>query len=284
MRGKIILVERQCRLRCRENRLEIEDEDGSRSVFLEDIAALVLASREISVSVFLLGELAALGVTVIVCDQRKFPHSSLLPLYGTGCAFRRAKEQCRWEREECDSVWAQVTRDKLRAQRSCLELLGLGAPEPPAVLPGDPSNAEGRYAELYFRTMFGRNFRRGLDDDINAALNYGYVVLTSAAARIAAAHGYMPFIGFHHIGEANNVNLACDCVEPFRPLVDFAVRLHLGEELDKPLKARLLSALNMTVRYGERRMAASDAMDGYFLDLMRSLKEKKIVTKELKVL
>ena len=132
--------------------------------------------------------------------------------------------------------------------------------------------------------MFGRNFRRGLDDDINAALNYGYVVLTSAAARIAAAHGYMPFIGFHHIGEANNVNLACDCVEPFRPLVDFAVRLHLGEELDKPLKARLLSALNMTVRYGERRMAASDAMDGYFLDLMRSLKEKKIVTKELKVL
>ena len=87
MRGKIILVERQCRLRCRENRLEIEDEDGSRSVFHEDIAALVLASREISVSVFLLGELAALGVAVRLLELSVGNFDAMTNLNCDACPF-----------------------------------------------------------------------------------------------------------------------------------------------------------------------------------------------------
>ena len=52
-------MERQCRLRCREGHLDIEEGDSRRSVFLEGLAAVVFASREISVSVCLLDELAA---------------------------------------------------------------------------------------------------------------------------------------------------------------------------------------------------------------------------------
>lgn len=84
-------MERQCRLRCREGHLDIEEGDSRRSVFLEDLAAVVFASHEISVSVCLLDELAARGVTVVVCDKRKFPRASLVPMYGTGCAYKKGE-------------------------------------------------------------------------------------------------------------------------------------------------------------------------------------------------
>lgn len=149
-------MERQCRLRCREGHLDIEEGDSRRSVFLEDLAAVVFASREISVSVCLLDELAA--------------------------------------------------------------------------------------------------------------------------------RGYMPFVGFHHAGEANNINLACDCVEPFRPLVDIAVKMRGGDVLDKDYKARLLGIVNADVEYGGRRLTVSDAMDAYFLDVTRSLRDGRVLMKELMVL
>lgn len=54
MKGDIVYIERQCKLRCRGGYLCIEDGGESRKVFLDDIAAVVLASREISVSVRIL--------------------------------------------------------------------------------------------------------------------------------------------------------------------------------------------------------------------------------------
>ena len=284
MKGDIVYIERQCKLRCRGGCLCIEDGGESRKVFLDDIAAVVLASREISVSVCLLDEFAGRSVTVVTCDKRKFPRASLVPMYGTGCAFRRAKEQLSWQKFACDVVWGRVVSDKIAAQSAHLDLHGLRHSAQPEVLPGDPTNAEGRFADIYFRALFGRGFRRHLRDGVNAALDYGYVILTSLMARIIAAHGYMPFIGFHHSGEANNINLACDCVEPFRPLVDFAVKMRGDVELDKEYKARLLDIIYADVEYGGRRLAASDAMEEYFLDAARSLKDGDMHLKKLVIL
>ena len=177
-----------------------------------------------------------------------------------------------------------MVADKIAAQSAHLDLHGLRHPAPSEVLPGDPSNAEGRFADAYFRALFGRGFRRHLRDNVNAALDYGYVILMSLMARLIAAHGYMPFVGFHHAGEANNINLACDCVEPFRPLVDLAVKMRGGDVLDKDYKARLLGIVNADVEYGGRRLTVSDAMDAYFLDVTRSLREGRVLMKELMVL
>jgi CRISPR-associated endonuclease Cas1 len=54
----------------------------------------------------------------------------------------------------------------------------------------------------------------------NAILNYLYAVLESEARLAAAALGLDPGLGFLHVDTPNRDSLACDLMEPVRPIVD----------------------------------------------------------------
>lgn len=71
-------------------------------------------------------------------------------------------------------------------------------------------------AELGFT---GRN-RKPPRDPVNAALSLSYVLLYADAAIAAHQAGLDPFVGFLHKPEFGRHSLACDLMEPARPLVD----------------------------------------------------------------
>jgi CRISPR/Cas system-associated endonuclease Cas1 len=76
----------------------------------------------------------------------------------------------------------------------------------------------------------GADFRRDRDaEGANALLNYGYAVMRASVARAVIAAGLHPSIGLHHKSGVNSFALADDLVEPFRPLVDAAVRHMVGQ-------------------------------------------------------
>ena len=56
-------------------------------------------------------------------------------------------------------------------------------------------------------------------------LDYGYQVMLSVFAREIALEGYLVQLGIFHDNIYNNFNLASDLIEPFRPLVDYVVRV-----------------------------------------------------------
>ncbi|MEP2784973.1 MAG: CRISPR-associated endonuclease Cas1 [Pseudoruegeria sp.] len=60
-------------------------------------------------------------------------------------------------------------------------------------------------------------------------MNYGYAVLRASAARAVATAGLHPTIGLFHANRRNAFALADDLMEPFRPLVDCAVRSILAD-------------------------------------------------------
>lgn len=69
----------------------------------------------------------------------------------------------------------------------------------------------------------GRN-RRPPKDPFNATLSLGYTLLHADSVRTLYAAGLDPYIGFYHTLDFSRESLACDFVEPFRPLVDrFAI-------------------------------------------------------------
>ncbi|MEE6075731.1 CRISPR-associated endonuclease Cas1 [Avibacterium paragallinarum] len=88
---------------------------------------------------------------------------------------------------------------------------------------------EGRAAAVYFSALSqylppaldfqGRN-RRPPRDPFNAGLSLCYTMLHAEAVLCAYSAGLDPYIGFYHSLDYGRESLACDLIEPLRPLVD----------------------------------------------------------------
>lgn len=284
MPGRILWVENRCKLTFSDNYICAESEaEGKREIYIDDVDTVMFTGLGVSVSAYLLDRLASTGKTVIFCDGRKFPGNILLPLHGGGRVYARWAEQMSWERCVCDLVWRQIVCDKISAQREILSHCGKSISFTETVQPGDATNAEGRFSDGYFHALFGRHFRRHLSDSVNAALNYGYTILLSEMARIVVGHGYALPLGIHHKGGNNAFNLACDCMEPFRPLVDFAAYSNGERELDSAYKQELVRILNKEILYRGARCGVRRAMDCYFTEVAESVRQKKILTGEIRL-
>jgi len=88
---------------------------------------------------------------------------------------------------------------------------------------------EGAAAARYFEALAavfppglgfaGRN-RRPPRDPVNACLSLGYTLLHFDAVRAAHIAGLDPLLGLYHRPAFGRESLACDLIEPLRPLVD----------------------------------------------------------------
>jgi len=102
---------------------------------------------------------------------------------------------------------------------------------------------EGAAAQAYFRGLSrifpeslgftGRN-RRPPKDPANAVLSLGYTLLHHETVLSLYGSGFDPYIGFYHTLNHGRESLACDLVEPLRPLMDgLAIRLFARQTLRK---------------------------------------------------
>ena len=111
--------------------------------------------------------------------------------------------------------------------------LALDNPPPLATLRGIEGAAIAAFFEAFAgivpKPFFfsGRN-RRPPRDPVNVCLSLGYSLAHFDAARAAALCGLDPSIGFYHEPHAGRESLACDLVEPVRPLVEAWVLDLLG--------------------------------------------------------
>lgn len=268
MAGRTIVVESKSKIGFSNGYFVVKSEEGNKEIFLDDFDAVIFSELQTTCTAFLLQALVENGKTVVVCDERRFPSSIILPLCGIKSGYKKLKEQMLWKDSEKSICWKKIVEDKIKSQQQILMGYDIKVVHFDDVKNGDAGNAEGRFADLYFKKMFGADFRRHAKDNINSGLNYGYTILLSSMARIVASHGYMNQIGIHHKGENNPFNLACDFVEPFRPIVDDIVKLKNGIPLDKEYRAELIRAQYREVSYNGKRMSLVNAMEEYFLNGM----------------
>ena len=144
---------------------------------------------------------------------------------------------------------------------------------------GDPENLEAQAAQRYWPRLFGKDFRRDRDlEGVNALLNYGYAVVRAATARAVVSSGLIPSLGVFHSNRSNPFCLADDLLEPYRPYVDWRVKLlaiEAGEYVlrleDRTTRAALLSIFNETILVGERRIPLLLALHASAASLCRAL-------------
>ena len=265
MSWRIVSVSSLAKLDYKMDYLVVRTQDSVRRVHLSEISVLLIESTAVSLTAYLLCELAKWKIDVVFCDEKRFPYGMLLPLQGSHDTSLHYKTQAAWSKEIKDLVWAEIIRAKIRGQLSVLpkereaerKLIFSYLPQ---VQPGDTTNREGHAAKVYFNALFGMAFTRTQECPVNAALNYGYSILLSAVAREIAACGYCSQIGVFHDNRFNAFNLACDLMEPFRPLVDRAVRDMELSGFGREQKRELVQVLNEQIQMDGRSQYTVNAI------------------------
>ena len=223
---------------------------------INDVAAIIGNAHGLTWSNELLVRLAERGAPLVLVNRQHRPVGVLLSLDGNHRQGLRLIRQAEVTKPLRKKLWKRLVEAKLLAQARTLEAFGAtGKPlrrMANGVRAGDPDNYEAQGAKTYWPLLFGKQFRRDPDlEGANALLNYGYTVLRAAVARSIVAAGLHPTLGIMHRNEFNAAALADDLMEPFRPLIDAAVRGLLdrgNQEVDHATKRSLALVLYRSIR------------------------------------
>lgn len=204
---------------------------------LDRIIGVIVHAHGTTWTTSLLTDLADRGAPVVLCGSNHAPRSVLMPLEGHHLQAARLRAQWQAKMPLMKQAWKQIVRAKIAMQAAALR--SVGQPYAPLeimcrkVTSGDSANIEAQAARYYWPLMMGEDFRRDTAaPGVNGLLNYGYTVVRAATARAVVAAGLHPSIGLYHSNRANAFALADDLMEPFRPLVDCAVRRLAAENGD----------------------------------------------------
>lgn len=265
----------------RENWMMVKSGQEEARVPLEDLYCVVLDNRQAAITVPCITTLTGAGVHVVVCDEKHLPVSVM---YGLNTHYRplgTLRYQVTMPQEEKDVYWKLIVQAKLRNQARVLQISGVHRERwqrleqwAMEVEDGDEGNREGIGAKWYFRSLFGSEFLRMMDDGINQAMNYGYAILRSAVAKALVSYGYNCVIGLHHINESNPFNLADDMMEPLRPVVDLWVDMHhedLLYELTRQQRTELIDLMNTEILWNGKKMRLRNAIDKYISSFTTAL-------------
>lgn len=280
MSWRTVYISKQCHLSFKNNYLIIKGDEITR-IFIPEINMVLIDNNMSSISIYLINELVKNKVKIVFCDSKHNPSSELISLNGSYDSARViAKETC-WEIEKCDYMWQLIVKKKILEQVKVLELFGKKDTDKLIeyannVQVGDTTNREGHAAKVYFHSLFGEDFDRNQNNNINAYLDYGYTVLLSTFNREIVSLGYITQIGIHHKGPRNPFNLSCDLMEPFRPLVDVFAYRNRNEPFLKDKKYELLEYLNGKFEYKNKSMYLNNIINDYISDIFMTLEQESV--------
>ena len=277
-----LIVESAARISVRNRQLIIHTE-CDHSVPLEDISALLLESRQSSITTAALSQLGQCGCAVFVCDEKHIPCAVLTPYHSHSRELSVLRSQMEATEPKKKRLWQDIVKSKIQNQALCLELSGMADQSKAMkdmlsrVHSGDSGNTEATAAQYYFPSLFGTGFTRNRETILNAALNYGYAILRGCVARTLAVYGFLPNLGLHHRSALNAFNLADDLIEPFRPVVDLLVKQNITDDAAfMPSHKRMLfNCLNLDIDSGGQYHSVNYAIEREVQSLGRALAEKE---------
>lgn len=279
MSWRVVVISSIAKLDYKMDYLVVRNPEGTKRIHLSEISVLMIESTAVSLTAYLLCELAKRKIDVIFCDEKRLPMGNFLPIYGSHDTSLKFRRQIKWKNEIKDLVWEEIVRAKITGQAAILKSFDKNGTELlesyiRELQPGDDTNREGHAAKVYFNSLFGTDFSRGEECAVNAALNYGYSIILSAFAREIVANGFSTQLGIFHDNIFNEYNLACDLMEPFRPFVDYSVYKMHPEKLEHDEKMLIADILNRKVLIGGKIQYITNAIKIYTKSVLDSLCEE----------
>ena len=281
MSWRTVIISNRSKLDLKLNALVIRQEEGITRILLSEIYMLIIESTAVSLTAALLSELVNRKINVIFCDEKRNPSSQIFPLYGSHDTSDKIRRQIKWSVGVKTLIWTEILTEKIRKQ--CKFLKDLEKEEYKLleqylteIVPNDYNSREGHAAKVYFNALFGKSFTRSTENNINAALNYGYSIILSAINREIVSNGYITQLGIFHDNQFNKFNLGCDLMEPFRILVDRKVYSMNLEKFGKEEKAYLGSIFDDEIIIKSRKYFVANGLKIYIKSVFDAIEERDI--------
>ena len=258
-----VIIKKSEKLHFKDNQLIIDKDESSIKVPLEDISYILIEDSSTILTTRLLAELGKNAISLIVCDEKFEPTSIMYPYNYHFKQLDVFSHQLEIDDSIKNEFWNQIVKRKIENSIRVLEMTS--KEEFPIsklteyineITDGDSKNREGLAAKKYFRSLFGSDFIRFYDDNVNAALNYGYTIIASAIIRNLAVYGLNTYLGIHHSSKINNFNLAYDFLEPYRSVVDKFVYDNKDDivlPLSFEFRKKLINLLNKEVLHQNKK-------------------------------
>lgn len=276
MSFRTVIITKQSKISYKNRFLVVKQEDNEKYIHLSEIDTVIVDSISVSISSYLLKELADNKINIIFCDEKHNPFGELVPYYSKHNTSKMIKEQIKWKQAEKDKLWAEIVKNKIMNQALLLKKIKsskykLVLSYVNEVVDGDKTNREGHAAKVYFNALYGNNFVRNQDDSINAALNYGYAILLSTINKEIINNGYLTQLGIHHKNEFNEFNLTCDLMEPFRVIIDNFIYYNQERKIDTDYKLDIVNIFNSTFKYQNKKYTLKDIIKMFVKHALESI-------------
>lgn len=236
MNWKTIIVRENSKLKLNNNQFTLiyKGEDTKLQFSLDNINCIILENNHSFLTSHLLSKLAENNVPLIITNEKYDPIGLLVSINQHFSPLSVFRKQLKMTQRFKDLLWKKIIQKKI--ENSCLVLeqqkpkvnLKWIKAQVKKVENGDKTNREGAVAKHLFQKLYGKDFVRFADDNINGALNYGYKILTSALSRTLTSYGLNNHLGIKHCGPTNWFNLSSDFIEPLRPIIDYWVATNLS--------------------------------------------------------
>ena len=200
MGWRTVVVNTHSKLSYKNNHLIFKDASRTELIHLSEVDILLLETTDIVLSTMLIKRLVDENILVIFCDDKRLPTAYLMPYYGRHDSSLQLSRQIAWNEDVKAEIWTTIIAQKILNQAFYLGSCGFLEKSQSVIdlYHGldlfDPSNREGHAARIYFNTLFGNDFSREQDSDINASLDYGYTLILSMFAREIVLSGWMTFL------------------------------------------------------------------------------------------
>lgn len=281
MAFRIVLIEKALRVRLDINNIVVNYENEDFWIHIDEIDTIVFDDPRCVVTLKLLSYLCEKGINVIFNDASHMPIGSLQTLYNNARSSKRLKEQINWDEFSTVYLWTEIVKKKIENQMLTLKKVGkmskceLLKKMIAEVDYGDLNNKEGIASRVYFKELFGNNFKRFGEDIINYALNYVYQIIRSKISQEIIALGYTPSLGINHKSELNNFNLADDFIEVYRPICDYYVYEILNNSIEDYLtpeiKRKLVNILNYSIIFNSAKYEIKTSIQFYIISMITFL-------------
>lgn len=278
MSFRTVVISKANKISYKNRFLVVKDDMDETYIHLSEIDTLIIDSISVSISTYLLKELATNKINIIFCDEK---HNPFGELSSYGISYNSSKKiltQTKWDKHKKAILWQKIVKNKIMNQMIMLKKLksknsDLLMKYIDEVTENDKTNREAHASKVYFNTLFTKKFIRNANDEINAKLNYGYAILLSTINKEIVSNGYLTQLGINHKSEYNKYNLTCDLMEPFRVIIDNFVYYNQTQPFNTEYKMSLVNIFNNKFKYNNKKYSLKDILSFYVKNTLQCLED-----------